>query len=246
MPAAETPLDRSLRWQREGTARFEAAVAALDDADLAAPSALPGWSRAHVVAHLARNADALTNLLDWARTGIENPMYHAPGQREKDIETGARQEPKNLRDDLASADLRLAAATGSHPAAAWGARVRSALGRDIPASDVPWLRTREVWVHLVDLDAGASFDALPADLVRALLDDITQAMGRREGAPDLVLEATDAPGHAWTVADGSAPGTRRVSGRAADLLRWAAGRPLPAPGGGLDTEGPLPALPRWL
>ncbi|GHH82289.1 maleylpyruvate isomerase [Streptomyces sulfonofaciens] len=245
MPAAETPLDRSLGWQREGTARFEAAVAALGDADLAAPSALPGWSRAHVVAHLARNADALANLLDWARTGIENPMYHAPGQRERDIEASARQEPESLRADLAAADLRLATATASHPAVAWQARVRSALGRSIPASEVPWLRTREVWVHLVDLDAGVSFDALPADLVRALLDDITQTVSRRGGAPDLVLEATDDPGPVWTIADGSAPGARRVSGRAADLLRWAAGRPLPGPGG-LATEGPLPVLPRWL
>lgn len=246
MPPADPPLRCSLRWQQEGTGRFEAAVAALGDSDLAAPSALPGWSRAHLVAHLARNADALTNLLDWARTGIENPMYHAPGQRERDIETGAGQEPRNLRADLMAADLRLATATGSHPEAAWDARVRSAQGRDIPASEVPWLRTREVWMHLVDLDAGASFDALPSGLVHALLDDITGTLSRREGAPDLILEATDDPGPTWTVADGSVPGARRVSGRAADLLRWAAGRPLPTPGGGLTTEGPLPELPRWL
>ena len=33
-----------------------------------APSALPGWTRAHVLTHLARNADAMVNLLTWART----------------------------------------------------------------------------------------------------------------------------------------------------------------------------------
>jgi hypothetical protein len=34
-----------------------------------APCALEGWSRRHLVSHFARNADAVGNLLAWARTG---------------------------------------------------------------------------------------------------------------------------------------------------------------------------------
>jgi maleylpyruvate isomerase len=46
--------------------------------DLQAPSLLPGWSRAHVLSHLARGADAMRNLLiggaSWPRPpGVRQP-----------------------------------------------------------------------------------------------------------------------------------------------------------------------------
>ena len=53
------------------TSRLTAAAAGLTDAQAREPSRLPGWSRGHVLTHLARNADGLRNLLIWARTGIE-------------------------------------------------------------------------------------------------------------------------------------------------------------------------------
>jgi len=37
------------------------------------PSLLPGWTRAHVLAHLARNADAMRNMLAGARSGSLAP-----------------------------------------------------------------------------------------------------------------------------------------------------------------------------
>jgi uncharacterized protein (TIGR03083 family) len=52
-----------------------ATAAALGDAEVRGPSLLPGWSRGHVLTHIARNADGLGNLLRWARTGAETPMY---------------------------------------------------------------------------------------------------------------------------------------------------------------------------
>ena len=64
-----------------GTARI------IEDGDLRAESLLPGWTRAHVLAHLANNADALVNLLTWARTGVETPMYASPEAREAGIES---------------------------------------------------------------------------------------------------------------------------------------------------------------
>ena len=49
---------------------------------MAGPSLLPGWSRGHVLTHLARNADGAVNLLTWARTGVETPQYVSQEQRE--------------------------------------------------------------------------------------------------------------------------------------------------------------------
>jgi maleylpyruvate isomerase len=242
VPRGETvvtpPLDELIAWQREGTAALEAAVAGLTDDAFGEPSALPGWRRAHVVAHLARNADALLNLLDWAATGVPIPMYTDAGQRARDIETGAALPPAELRDDLLAADKRLADAVATQPEAAWRARVRSALGRDIPASEVPWLRVREVWVHLVDLHCGPTLAGLPDGLVAALLADATAALTRRPDAPAVALTSGTA---GWTI--GQRPALT-VTCPPAALLGWVIGR---SDGAELDTGGaPLPTLPPWL
>src|SRR4051812_47601579 len=100
-------------------------VERLSDADLAAPSALPDWTRAHVVAHLARNADALGNLLTWARTGVETPMYASQEARDAGIATTAVQPPGELRADYAEACRRFADAVESLPSEAWTATVRT-------------------------------------------------------------------------------------------------------------------------
>ncbi|HEY1573703.1 MAG TPA: maleylpyruvate isomerase family mycothiol-dependent enzyme [Pseudonocardiaceae bacterium] len=230
-------LERLLSWQDEGTDLMEKAVATLTDAELAQPSALPDWRRAHVVAHLARNADALVNLLTWAGTGVETPMYPSPDSRVRDIDTTALLPPAELRTDLVAANARLATATTELPPAAWRARVRSAQGRDIPASEVPWLRVREVWVHLVDLGGRWTFDDLPAELVVALLGDVTSALDRKPTMPALTLVAGGAG--EWTI--GPAAPAVTVSGPPAALLGWITGR---TSGAGLT--GDLPALPRWL
>src|ERR1044071_5429214 len=72
-------------------------VADLDPAAVAKPSLLPGWTAGHVLTHVARNADALTNLLTWARTGVETPPYPSPEAREAGIQDGAR---RPLRDQI--------------------------------------------------------------------------------------------------------------------------------------------------
>lgn len=241
MPLGETvtpPLDRSLAWLAEGTTLVEQAVAGLSDTELGEPSTLPGWRRTHLVAHLARNADALVNLLDWAATGVPNPMYPTPGDRDRDIETSAGRPLDVLRADLVAADARLAKAIAGLPDAAWSARVLSAQGRDIPASDVPWLRIREVWLHRVDLGRGTVAD-LPADLVAVFLTDVTTALGRKPPAPAVELVADDGSGR-WTI--GERPAVT-VTGPPAGLLGWTTGR---TGGADLSSAGPLPELPRWL
>src|SRR4051812_18385609 len=84
-------LDTWRAWMDEGTRHFDGLVRRLRDDDLHAPSALPAWSRAHVIAHVARNADALGNLLSWARTGVVTHMYESAEQRANDIEDSANE-----------------------------------------------------------------------------------------------------------------------------------------------------------
>lgn len=243
-------LKTRLVWMEKGTRLFADQLAHLADAELTAPSRLPGWTRAHVVGHVARNADALRNLLHWARTGRETPMYPSAGDRDRGIQDSAAQAPAELRVDLDQACRRLAEAARDLPEDAWAARVRSAQGRDIPASEVPWMRTREVWVHAVDLDAGVGFTAFPPELVDALLDDTAYFLTRRPGCP-AVLVAPEDRDRTWTLGDvqtSGAPPTR-VSGPATGLLAWLTGRAAPEHAGVRTPDaasGQVPDLPRWL
>lgn len=78
-----------LRSVREATDRLLTAVAKLDNAALAEESHLPGWTRGHILAHLARNADALVNVFEG------RPMYESATARDADIERDAGRPWKN-------------------------------------------------------------------------------------------------------------------------------------------------------
>ena len=66
-------LEESLAWSAEGTELCRKAISGLDGPAYAAPTLLAGWSRRHLVAHLAANAEAIGPLVSWARTGRESP-----------------------------------------------------------------------------------------------------------------------------------------------------------------------------
>src|SRR4051812_28287940 len=183
--------DAAVRWWTAGESAVARLVDRLTDDELAASSALPDWSRAHVVAHLARNADALTNLLDWARTGVETPMYPSRDARNAGIEATAALPPADLRADYAAACARFAEAVESTPAEAWAATLRNMQGGRMPARDVPWMRAKEVWVHGVDLTAGLTFADVPTELCACLVDDVHALFAARDEAPDATLVATD-------------------------------------------------------
>lgn len=220
----------ALRWTALGTQLCERALASVDDRALADASALSGWSRAHLVAHLDGNARALTNLVTWARTGVETTMYSSMTQRDADIATGAALPPGELRDRFAQSRTALANGMAQLSEQAWGAEVHTIQGRTIRASEIPWLRSREVMVHAVDLLAGVTFDDLPDDFLAALLDDVAARRSTLDNQPALALEAA---GQRWDVAGSGEPVV--VAGSLADLASYVTGR---APLG--------PDQPAWL
>lgn len=233
---------------RAGEAQFLRAVASLDDADLSAPSALPGWDRAHVVGHMARNADALGNLLDWAATGVETPMYPSAAARDAGIERSAAQAPGELRADAQEASNRLLARIGQLEAPAWSAVVRTARGRPITASEVPWMRIRESFVHSVDLRCGVTFDSAPDAVVRQLLEEVASTLSAHADCPAVLVVDDMAGGDDSVLVRLGDPGAHpvRVHGSARAALAWLTGR---SRGEGLAADTPggsTPALPPWL
>jgi maleylpyruvate isomerase len=223
----------ALRWWADGELAVAGRLDQLADDELREPSGLPDWSRAYVVAHLARNADALVNLLTWARTGVETPMYPSREARDAGIGTTAAQLPSELRADYAAACARLAVAVETMPAHAWTAEVRNGQGRTVPAIEVPWMRAKEVWVHGVDLAAGLAFADLPADFCVALVDEVFGLFATRDQALDVTIVATDAD-RTW----GS--GSTAVQGPVAAVAAWLTR----SDASGLNGDPPPP--PAWL
>jgi maleylpyruvate isomerase len=239
-------LEDSLRWAQTGTDLFLAALGARSDDELAEPTALDGWTGRHLVAHVAANADALRNLAHWARTGEERPMYSSTEQRNADIEAGAERPPSELRDWARGSAKALDADLGALAEEQWKHTVRTAQGRTVPATEVPWMRAREVMVHAVDLGGGVGFADLPSDFLASLVDDIVgkRASGSAAAdpsAPALTVTAADT-GQSWTL-----PGVgeaTEVTGALAGITAYLAGRP---PHAAVDADGnPAPPLPRWL
>ncbi len=230
---------RELAWVRAGSDYFAARLDGLSDEELAAPSLLPGWTRAAVVAHVGYNARALRRLCHWARTGVETPMYASTEERDAEIERGATLPPAALRELFTESRDELAAAWRELPDDGWEAEVRTRQGRRVPARATVWMRAREVWIHAVDLDDGGSYRDFPPAVVDRLSADVLEAWRERHEGVDLVLDATDRdrPTIAGT---GTGP---TVTGQAADLVQWLTGRG----GAGLEAStGALPELPPWL
>jgi maleylpyruvate isomerase len=111
-----------------------ASASRLTDDSCRAASLLPGWSRGHVLAHRARDADGQTRMLLAAMRGKVTAQY--PGgdaQREADIETGApRPAPLILQDVRAALD-RVEDAWRRMPPAALASSVKVGRSRRRPA-----------------------------------------------------------------------------------------------------------------
>lgn len=184
-------------WMNQGTTLFLDNLATIGDHLLEEPTALPGWTGRHLVAHVHYNALALCRLASWAATGAENPMYASPEQRNDEIEQGGRLPAAQLREFVRGSAAQLADTLDALPPEAWRAQVVTAQGRTVPATEITWMRTREVFVHAVDLGAGATFSDMPDDVLAALLVDVVRKRaGAGECAPLvawLTGRATSAP-----------------------------------------------------
>jgi maleylpyruvate isomerase len=228
--------DQTLAWMHDGTERLLADLAGLSDEALTNPTALPGWNRRYLLSHVAANADALRNLVHWARTGEERRMYASPEQRDAGIAAGAALPAAELRAWIANSATALAADLEALPGPAWDAKVVTAQGLTRSASEIPWMRDRELYVHGVDLGAGTGFADLPPEFLTMLLDDVTSRRSARGGGPALAVAASDT-GRTWEVDGAGAPVP--VTAPLADLAAYLTGRPAPA-------LAAAPDLPAWL
>lgn len=215
---------------QNATDRLLSAVAALDNAAVARPSRLPGWTVGHVLSHLARNADALVNVLDG------RPMYASAEARDSDIERDAPRPLDVQLEDLRSSHAAFRAQT--EVPADWTRTVELRNGVTDTADRVPFRRWAEVELHHVDLGAGYELEDLPEEFTEREIDFLAD---RFLGSPDVPATRITDGTRAWRTGR-QAPQTEvTVQGRPADLLGWLCGR---RDGTALELSGgELPKLP---
>ncbi|MET8539271.1 maleylpyruvate isomerase family mycothiol-dependent enzyme [Kitasatospora sp. NPDC004799] len=221
---------------RASAGRVLAAVGALTDRQAREPSTLPGWSRAHVLTHLARSADAYRRLLTVARTGAAPEPRPDAAALDRALHEGAGRGAAELVADLRGSLDGMAAAAGAMPAERWSVLVSALAGWRHPAWFTLHRAWRELETHHVDLGLGRSTADWPAGYVAWALDATAATLAAR-GFPVARLRATDL-GREWPVA----PAGPTVSGSGHALLAWLSGR---GPAAGLRADGPLPAPPGW-
>ncbi|MEV6909887.1 maleylpyruvate isomerase family mycothiol-dependent enzyme [Amycolatopsis sp. NPDC051071] len=205
------------------------------------PSALPGWTRAHLLSHVARNADGLGNLLTWAKTGVETPMYATATARDEGIEAGADRSAAAIVADVVDSGERFTDLAASLPDEAWAGEARDRQGRPITGEAVLRKRLAEISIHLVDLDSGYDFDRVSGLLGQMFEVVVSSAIASYgDGLPAVLLVAVDGDGtrHEWRMGTGD---PAKVTGAPGDVLAWITGR---ADGSTLDGE--VPPLPHWL
>ena len=182
----------SLAWAADGAAHLRGMMLRMGDDAFAARSALPDWTRAHVLTHVARNAEALGNLIEWARTGRPKPAYASREQRNADIATRPRAGGKIRADAMASSEP-LAALVRDTPAQAWSATVQSPKGEPNSAADILWWRAREVWFPTPSTSTPGAVLLRPAagPMLHELLTDAAGTFaGGDPAAPPAVRRAT--------------------------------------------------------
>jgi len=181
-------------------------VDGLPEAAYAEPSLLPDWTRGHVIAHLALNAEGLARVLTGAHIGQPETMYDSPEARDTDIDELASAPSAELRGRLMASTTSFVRALEAMHEQDWEPRFeRTPGGPSFGVGTVPLMRVREVAIHHADLDAGYTASDWPTDFAALLLDSMT----KRAFFGPFTAEATDL-GRSWSYGQGG--GSTMVSG----------------------------------
>jgi maleylpyruvate isomerase len=230
-------LDRATHELSESLARVSAK-------GFGEPSLLDGWTRAHVVAHLANVADGLVRVTGDALAQRPTSMY--PGGREQrnaDIEAASRVAPKQLLEHFERSAAQLATTWRDVPRDASGTVFTETELGGMQLGRLVALRLTEVEVHHADLavafgprdwSSQFTYDCLPLRIAA-----LPRLRRRADADHDVdgtwLLVCDDLDAQWWVEAHGaeteiSNAGTRAdavLRGTATDLMAFLLGRQTP-------------------
>ena len=143
----------------------------LTDDQCRKPSALPGWTRGHVLSHLARNAESHVHVLQCAARGEVGEQYVGGAQARKEgIETHALDSAESLVASVRKSIYALESQWAATNSEGWQGHGVNSAGATIAMSDIVFLRWREVEVHHADLALDFTFANWNSTYVRMELD----------------------------------------------------------------------------
>jgi maleylpyruvate isomerase len=209
-------------------------AAKLAEADVPAPSALPGWTRGHVLAHITGISNAMARQLEYAARGETVELYDGGYDgRTKAIEMNAGHALEQHRADLDAAleralrafdsleeDTGSDAAGGESTAAdaagagSWRAPISYRGGVVLDGGLALW---RELVIHASDLSTGRG----PETWSRQFCEHLFTFLAERVPAEQkLVLQPLGMP----PVTIGTGGRSTVISGMITDIGAWLAGR----------------------
>ena len=207
-----------LTGARGATQRLLAHVDTLPLDRLREPSLLPGWSRAHVVAHLAGNAWSHVRMLDGCLADEVRRQYDGGADARAAAIEQLAADPGRAVDEHRQACAELAVRWDVLRPEHWERHVLRLDRRPEPARGLAWARWREVEMHRVDLGTGYRPEHWEPDFACRLLEELLERTGLRDVA-------------------------ERVRGPDAAFAAWLSGR---SDGSDLEvTGGDLPEPPPW-
>ena len=220
---------------RGSRARITDAVSRMSEREAREPSALPGWSRAHVIGHLVQSADAYLWLIAVARDAVEPAPRPDAAAMTQALEDLAKRPVDDLADALAGSLERMAREAETMPTERWDMLVRALAGWRHPAWYILHRCLRELETHHLDLDVDYRTDDWPSAYVAWALEDTLSTLAARD-FPIARAHALDR-GLSWSVSDTGPV----VAGAGHAVLGWLSGR---RSGAGLS-ERVLPPTPDW-
>lgn len=201
---------------REQTALLLGSAIGLSDDDWARPTALSGWTRSHVAAHVAEGAMAMVRVIRGLRTSVAPRLYESDADKRRAIELGALASGLELQISL---DTSASALQLELPQLEDDDRsVELRAGYRLQASMLPLARLSEVVLHHMDLNSSFDSTQLAPTIAVELLSFQVDRIGRSGDYPPLHLVADE--GYTGTV--GRVGDPTELHGPAGDLLAWLA------------------------
>ena len=155
----------------ESHQRLLQSLDALTDDQCREPSALPGWTRGHVLSHLARNAESHVHVLQCAARGeVEEQYVGGAKARKEGIELHAHDSAESLVNAVRKSIYALEGQWAATNSEGWQGHGVNSAGATIAMSDIVFLRWREVEVHHADLALDFTFANWDSTYVRYELD----------------------------------------------------------------------------
>lgn len=216
MSISRAPFADVVAAVREHTSQLLGRTIGFSDEDWAAPTALPGWTRSHVAAHLVDGARRLVRVIDALHSGQPRTMYDSEAEERRTIELGALAGGLELQIQLDTTASELQELFGSLQGDSSLVDLRP--GYRVQAWQIPLSRLGEVVLHEMDLDSRSTTMDLAPETAVSLLAFQIERLSHRHDQPAVRLVADEG----YEAVLRGAGDLTEVRGPAADLIAWLA------------------------